>query len=192
MDTNQHPVTLKRGIAISFAFSAGFALLASLIVILFSWYSSRPQHRDRHALQAKFDLATPSDDFGWAEFNYLLENKTASDYKADSKDLRVLTRRDDGSLALDGEWIKIDPIFVPAGEKGELIIKINYSFSPSSDDKASYKRLGTLKGAERMALRDRLRTKFYAYLNEDLARLSGFAVYDDARHYQIDCPKGWN
>ena len=163
----------------------GLVLLTGLGAFL--WYENRPKPEpewNRTALKATFDdinVNTGADDV-LLYFNYIVENKTSSDYsiKPDD-DVAIMAVRAKGK-GLMGSSAKIEwPSFIPAKQKVSLTISDKYPYGGQAPKlNKSLKEVPT----------DNL-DQLSAFVAKQLKELDGFTVFDKRNHYQIELPSGW-
>jgi hypothetical protein len=113
-------------------------------------------------------------------FRYTLRNNTDFDYRIESmKGISLMGKLEEpaslqGNL---GEFFFTLPFFLPARERARLEIKSPPGFKgeskPGADQKATHEEIG-------------------AFVNKAMGNLNGFVLFDEARHYKIDFPKGWS
>jgi hypothetical protein len=107
-------------------------------------------------------------------FSYDLENNTDIDYRlANGPGVFIAARRTDGSLSQE-EVLRLSyPTFLPAKQRVRIAIEDAISFAwpresgPGSDDK--------LKN----------------FVRERLETITGFVLFDEADHFQVELPSGW-
>ena len=113
-------------------------------------------------------------------FYYDVDNSTDSDYQlAKGPGTVVMTRlKSNGSLSSDIA-IELDhSVFVPARNRTRVSLQSTQSFSWPS---------GMLAGQMGAANQD----KFRALVAQQVGNFSGFVLFDQATHTQIELPGGW-
>ena len=190
------PLSLWKRIAIrSFFGGVGFATTLAIIAGAALWYSGRPERPKPWNTTAivssdtpGFELGDPVQESGVTlptiELHYSLSNNTEMDYSVDSEDqLKLMPRTEDGSLGYDAlsdpvigrsgnhEMISV-PVFIPAKQKAMVTVRIAQTGLPSP-------------------LKDESAEDFHERLRGFLAgaTISGFVIFDDVHHYQINLPK---
>lgn len=163
------------------SFGAGFAVMCAMIIVVASWYSSRPKPWNPSAITASFD----SFDLENKSYNlilyYILENTTSADYELQhSSKARLMQKLKRQDSLIDGEGVLYDsPLFIPAKNKVRFAIKLDASFKeyfPSN-----------------ILTQDReKRTKLIAeFANAEMTNLNGFVLFDETNRYEIVFPKSW-
>ena len=163
-------------------FGAGFALTLALLGGALFWYSSRPRSErpwnsvafkaslsDIDAWQAEALIGSQPPNSGMLEFTYIVENRSGTDYSTTGASVVAMVQRPDGLVASE-ESIKVKyPIFIPSGQKVAVLLSIPYGDIGSVDKNTDLRKA----------------------LREQLPKLSGFVLFDQATRYQIELPKGW-
>ena len=106
---------------------------------------------------------------------YEIQNHTDSDYRlADGPGAMVMGRlRADGSLSSQEQVRLSYPTFLPAGQRARIALEILRPFSwPAESDPA---------------FQDKLRE----FVNQRLADVQAFVLFDQADRFQIEFPGGW-
>jgi hypothetical protein len=173
----------KRLILLGLSIGAGFALAAAVVVGGYLWYESHPKPWNPNAIKATFDSLDTEGDDNMIVFNYTLQNTTGLDYRAASgSQVSIAARlRRQESLNFPAHGIRIDyPIFVPSHQRAHLSVHVGYRYSQ--------------KGPPWPAPSDELkeyRARLLEFVGKTMANLNGFVLFDDARRYQIELPRGW-
>lgn len=113
-------------------------------------------------------------------FYYDVDNSTDSDYHlAKGPGTVVMTRlKSNGSLSSDAA-IELDhSVFVPARNRTRVSLQSTQSFSWPSGMQTG--QMGTVD-----------QDKFRALVAEQVGNFSGFVLFDQATHIQIELPGGW-
>ena len=106
---------------------------------------------------------------------YEIQNHTNTDYRlADGPGAMVMGRlRADGSLSSQEQVRLSYPTFLPAGQRARIALEILRPFSwPAESDPA---------------FQDKLRE----FVNQRLADVQAFVLFDQADRFQIEFPGGW-
>lgn len=168
----------KKIVLISAAVGAGFAIMGTLIVGVFLWYSSRPKAPtpwDTNKITATFDYIDTEGEKHNLVFYYVLDNHTDFDYRIPDDTGISLTGKLEQQKALSsfGKYEEIDyPVFVPARQRVRFGIRIPYPY-PENPASPSTK-------ADRAA-----------YIRDKMSNLTGFVLFDQMNRTRIDFPKGW-
>ena len=113
-------------------------------------------------------------------FFYDLDNNTDTDYRfAKGASTVVMTRlKSNGSLSSE-EPIELDnSVFLPARNRTRIALQVTRPFNwPSGLPEAQ---IGPIN-----------QVKFRQLVADEVANLSGFAMFDQATHFQIELPGGW-
>lgn len=173
----------KRILLRSFGLGLGLALALCIAVAVWSWYRTRPQPWNTAAIKAKYatlDEQTNADSL-ILNFGYDLENATRSSYVIDKANWVLFARLSDTNalsksfgMYQSGEATIEAPAFIPAKATVRIDIHVPYSYAgfEAPNDKNDTK-------------------KFFSYLGQRVTALSGFVIFDQANHYRIDLPSGW-
>jgi len=171
---------VKRLLLRSAAFGAGFAIVLSLIVGSWIWYSGRPEPSTPWNTTAIVAKEPPDfsviEDGKKAVFVYRVENTTDADYQLDSgAQIRLMFRNKMGILI--GEPYPAEkalelPIFMPAKQRAMVAFTFPSSGIPQRESSESDAQF-----------HERLR----AYCKESLEG-RGFVLFDDLHRYQINLP----
>jgi hypothetical protein len=155
------------------------------VIGIFYWYISQPQPSkpwNTSSVVATYDdISTEGSDNTFV-FYYVLENKTAQDYrleKGSSTALMAQLERQK-SLTTDQDYLTIDlPLFIPAGQRQRVGVHLRYSFDEALPEKAS--------DEQRKAYKEKLQK----YMNDEMSNLNGFSLFDEKNRYEVRFPKGW-
>lgn len=163
-----------------FAGGIGFAVCTAVIVGMIAWRASRPEPPtpwNKTALMprgpARFSATSDSKRIS---FWYSLENTTNKDYEVTSNYLiKVCLRGNDGAISqpLPTEDLP-SSIFIPAKEKGMFTFSVRLTGIPerklNEPEETYHDRLG-------------------GYVDGQFSRVSGFVLFDDVAHYEVDLPR---
>ncbi|HYN14366.1 MAG TPA: hypothetical protein VES66_01080 [Terriglobales bacterium] len=116
-----------------------------------------------------------------AEFLYVLENNTSSNYTLRPSDLVVMGKQPGDVLSKEfGHYQASDvsitgPSFIPSRGKAKITVRVSYQYPDdfTTTDKASGEKL----------------TQTF---NRRLKEINGLVIFDEAKHYRIDLPEGWS
>ena len=173
---------LKRRVLIAASFGAGVIVAAALITSLIVWYESRPKSPVPWNTTALIAQEPPgfgfisANDRHLIRFSYVVKNTTARDYDFDPVHVKLMIRYADGTLAgpLSATERLLQSAFIPAKQSGHIHITTIQREAPEQ-----------LPGEPDHEYHERLR----AYLNSHWAKVSGFVLYDDENHYQLNLPR---
>jgi hypothetical protein len=106
---------------------------------------------------------------------YEVQNHTDSDYQlADGPRALVMSRlRTDGSLSSQEQVRLSYPTFLPARQRARIALEIPSAFNWPADNDPAFQ--------------DRLRD----LLNQKLAEVQAFVLFDQADRFEIEFPSGW-
>ncbi len=174
----------KRALLVSFAFGAGFAVTAAVIIGATIWYTSQPAPWNTRAITATYDTVYTEGEKNSLVFSYTLTNNTGKDWRIEDHDKVIIfaTLKDEGRLSGQetSDLLSVDkPLFVPPGHKVRFPVH--------------------LKGATPHKLKDNpptnerkeYRARVASYVSKDLSNLDGFVIFDEKNRYQISLPAGW-
>jgi hypothetical protein len=164
------------GIGWGFGTAVGLALL----VAGFIWYSHRPRPEkpwNESAIKATYTDASFSiqSDQALGDFRYSLQNTTDRDYRlpADAKVMMRLSKdmsyRDVSKMAWD------HALYIPAGQKVNVSIKLPIMYSDFNFTKA-------------MADDEK---QLVPFMDRRMSEIDGFALFDLTNRYKVDFPSGW-
>ena len=202
----------KRLVIFGLSAGVGFAL----IFAGFTWYRGRPRPPvpwNSDAITASFDSVFTEGPRDTVVFYYILENNTDFDYRIDdSSGAIILSKLErEKSLSID-EWPKVDyPVFLPGRQRIRFAIHLQYPYrepttpgaTPSSRPfsmeflplERGEKSYTTKEGKQRPSLIEWFASKHEEkvkdFVNNVLANLDGFVLYDTEQRRRIDFPKGW-
>lgn len=166
----------RKTLIIAASVGAGAVAMLAVIAGVIQWYSSRPKPWNTTAIVS---VAAPgfssSTDGKTVGFSYSVKNTTNVDYHVDSNNqVQVMAKLKDGTFVGPIPASLRLPIFVPAKQKGILILSMEFQGIPersASETAAQF--------------HERLR----AYLKDHVGRLGSFVVFDNMKHYEISLPK---
>jgi len=175
--------TVKKLIIISVSAGASFAVvLASLSALLF-WWESRPKPWNSQAIRATFEAIGVNGAEQKIVFRYTLHNNTNSDYRIESMNGIALMAKLEEPASLQGnadEVFKCSiPFFLPVREPVLFEIESVPGFKGE---------IKTGRGTDQEPTKDELTT----FVNKEMRNLNGFVLFDEARRYKIDFPRGWS
>jgi len=160
----------------------GFGLAVVMALGSFIWYSSRPKPPKPWNANALVVLGAPAfsvvDDGKRLHFSYTIENMTENDYRVETNNqLKLLVKTSNGSfsqpLADEIEHIEL-PIFIPAKQKGTIILQLTMSGIPTkASDETD----------------DEYHERVRAFCEEHLKVIRGFALFDETNRYRVDFPR---
>jgi hypothetical protein len=113
-------------------------------------------------------------------FSYDLDNNTDTDYQLTKGPTTVvMTRLKAGGSVSSAEAVELDnSVFLPARNRTRIAVEIKRNFNwPAS-----------LPGAQIGPVNQE---KFRGLVAQEVENLSGFVVFDQATHFQIELPGGW-
>jgi hypothetical protein len=113
-------------------------------------------------------------------FSFDLENTTDSDYHL-SKDQKVLIMgrlKSNGSFKAEDSMQIDNSVFVPAGNRARIALKLSYSFNWPTQMVPD--QVGPLT-----------QEKFRKFVAGKIDDLQGFLLFDEAARYQVELPGGW-
>jgi hypothetical protein len=113
-------------------------------------------------------------------FSYDLDNNTDVDYQLTKGPTTVvMTRLKAGGSVSSAEPVELDnSVFLPARNRTRIAVEIKRNFNwPAS-----------LPGAQIGPVNQE---KFRGLVTQEVANLSGFVVFDQTTHFQIELPGGW-
>jgi hypothetical protein len=173
------------------------AILVACLWVLVVWVLPRkpmdePVAVEKHAAPAAWNSAAIQSSFAGIQvkevdathaaliFSYDLDNNTDADYQmAKGPTTVVMTRlKANGTLSSD-EPIELDnSVFLPARNRTRIAVTITRGFSWPTGLPES--QVGPVN-----------QEKFRALVAQEVANLSGFVLFDQATHFQIELPGGW-
>src|ERR1700729_2968608 len=113
-------------------------------------------------------------------FSYDLDNNTDTDYRlAKGPATVVMTRlKSSGSVSSEEPVELSTSIFLPARNRTHISLEVARNFNwPTGLPEAQ---IGPVN-----------QDKFRALVSQEVANLSGFVLFDQATHFQIELPSGW-
>ena len=113
-------------------------------------------------------------------FSYDLDNNTDVDYRlAKGPATVVMTRLKSSGSVSSAEPVELDSsVFLPARNRTRIAVEITRNFNWPTG----------LPGAQIGPVNQE---KFRSLVAQEVANLSGFVVFDQATHFQIELPGGW-
>jgi hypothetical protein len=163
-------------------------IAASLVLALvigagasYMWLSSsakRSTSWNSGAIQAKYlgtQLKETDAEHASLVLTYEIKNTTALDSRlADNPNFVVMSRlKADHSLSSQDDIRLSYPTFVPAGQSARVALEVRHPFNwPAENDPAFQNKLKEL-------------------INQRLGEVEAFVLFDQADHYQIEFPNGW-
>ena len=113
-------------------------------------------------------------------FSYDLDNNTDTDYRlAKGPATVVMTRLKSSGSVSSAEPVELDSsVFLPARNRTRIAVEITRNFNWPTG----------LPGAQIGPVNQE---KFRSLVAQEVANLSGFVVFDQATHFQIELPGGW-
>jgi hypothetical protein len=172
--------TWKTVLLKSIGVGAGFVGMLSVIAGGVVWYSHRPRPEkpwNEFAIKASstetvFSLES---DRAVGDFRYTLQNTTDRDYKlpADAKVMLRLAQDMSYRDVPDMTWDQ--NLYIPAGQKVNVSIKLPIMYSDYNFSKA--------KADDEKQLAP--------FLDRRLAEIDGFVLFDRTNRYKVDLPNGW-
>jgi len=163
------------------AAAAGVILTLCLIGASVLWYVSRPKPprpwNDKALIVKEPPGFGPSSEDKTVYFSYSVQNDTAADYAVENvQQLRILAITLDDSLSspIDEEHLVLrTPIFIPSHQKGTITVRLKVLDAPEQN-----------KSESDDAYHERLRQ----YLNDHIAGVRGFVLFDETNRYRINLP----
>jgi len=113
-------------------------------------------------------------------FSYDLDNNTDTDYRlAKGPATVVMTRLKSSGSVSSAEPVELDSsVFLPARNRTRIAVEITRNFNWPTG----------LPGAQIGPVNQE---KFRSLVAQEVANLSGFVVFDQTTHFQIELPGGW-
>jgi hypothetical protein len=113
-------------------------------------------------------------------FSYDLDNNTESDYRlTKGPSTVVMTRlKSNGTLSSDEPVDIVNSVFLPAKNRTRISLQVMHPFNWPA---------GLVPGQIGPANQE----KFRAIVAEEVANYSGFVLFDQSTHFQIELPGGW-
>jgi hypothetical protein len=121
--------SIRKWIVVGTSFGAGCALMLAAVYGIWTWHQTRPKTWNSNAIVATLDRIEIDSTQDRLIFNYVLHNRTRTDYRLSGKDqVDFMTRlKDPPSLMLDDladkpanfvQMTRLEnlPLFIPAGE----------------------------------------------------------------------------
>jgi hypothetical protein len=170
----------KRLFVIGAGFGTGAVLTATLVVLLFVWYQSRPKpdpQWNSSAIQGHFnELTLQTGDQVLTRFTYMLENTTDHDYTVEptTEVAIMIVLPEKKGLNQDPTLVMSRAAYIPAKQKVSITIDKAFDYDQKlpkeerSDD-----------------------AKLTAFIERKLANMDGFVLFDKDHHYMINLPNGW-
>lgn len=110
-------------------------------------------------------------------FSFIVENTPSYDYEYHPLSVKLMVKYKDGSLVgpiSHPIGTLLQSAFIPAKQRGHIRIFLS---APEAPEKSA--------GESAQEYHERLRS----YLEEHLKNLSGFVLYDEKNHYQLNLPR---
>jgi len=146
-------------------------------------YSNRPkppQPWNTHAITATYEFVTAEGEHNHIVFVYTIQNNTNEDYRlidGSGVDIFHKLSSEKSIYRSAGKQPKIQyPVFVPSNGRTTVII----------DDQSEYSGQKPGEGESQ-----KLHTNVQEFVKVKHSNLDGFVLFDQARRYQIEFPKGW-
>jgi hypothetical protein len=140
--------------------------------------NKRPTTWNSSAIQARYidaQLRETDPEHASLLLTYELKNTTGLDSRlADGPNYVVMSRlRADHSLSSQEDIRLGYPTFLPAGQSARIALELRHPFSwPAENDPA-------------------MQSKLKEFVNQRLVEVEAFVLFDQADHYQIEFPSGW-
>lgn len=176
---------LKRKILIAGSAGAGAILMAALVLAVVLWKRSRPKPPPPRPWNTTALIGQEPPGFRLVSigekklisFSFLVENTTSDDYEFRPLRVKLMVKYKDGSLQ--------GPIsaprgtlsysaFIPAKQRGHITIWLSAREAPEKSARES-----------EQDYHERLR----GYLQKHFKNVSGFVLYDEMDHYQLNLPR---
>lgn len=177
---------VKRLVVISASVGAGAAVVLAIAIGSFLWYSARPQQPqpwETTAIVATFDrvFSARRDGERIVTYQYILENRTDSDYRfygASQLDLNVHLKRQD-ALSGTGTAITVaeDGFLLPPGRRRGFDISVNIGNGKAA---STIDLLDDGNGIESDVLLRHITTEW--------KNIDGFVAFDTSNRYEIRFP----
>lgn len=159
--------------------------MSALVLGAVIWYRSRPkppvppQRWNATALIAQeppqFDSFS-LENKKLIRFSFMVENTTSDDYELPLT-VKLMVRYKDGSLGgpiTQPSWMVWHPAFIPAKQRGHLLVLHDHGEVPDKSARESEKEY---------------HERFRGFLEERINYVNGFVLYDDINHFQINLPR---
>lgn len=167
--------SVKRLFVVSAGIAAGVTLAIVTVAIVAFWYTSRPVKPgawDRTAIMAQYTgLSVKTSDPLVFTFRYSVENHTGLDYNFPTPTNIYKILPEGKGLERDESLRWGDATSLPAGQKINIAIQIEYEFREASE--------GDRNDPEKLT----------EFVKRRLAEIEGFAALDEAKRYEITFPK---
>jgi hypothetical protein len=163
-------------IALSFALALAIGTGASYV-----WLASsprRPTNWNSSAIQAKYvgtEVRETDPDHASLVLTYEISNTTGLDSRlVDGPNFVVMSRlRSDHSLSSQDDIHLSYPTFLPAGQSARVALEVRHPFSWAAENDPTFP------------------NKLKDLVNQRLGEVEAFVLFDQADHYQIEFPSGW-
>ena len=171
----------KKLVVISASSGAGFALVCVLILWATGWkavHANAPKSWNSTPIKASFVSAQLREiDRGNSSvlLYYNLENNSDFDYRLSDGAGVVIMRRmaQDQSLSSEVPVHLSYSTFIPARQRARIALEVPHAFDwPADNDPARQEKLRE-------------------FVNQRLAGVDEFVLFDESNRFQIDFPKGW-
>jgi hypothetical protein len=163
---------------IAVSFVAALAIGAGASYIWLTSTAKQPTNWNSGAIQAKYigaQLKETDAEHASLVLTYEIRNTTGLDSRlADGPNFVVMSRlRADHSLSSQDDIRLSYPTFLPAGQSARVALEVRHPFSwPAENDPTFQNKLKEL-------------------VNQRLGEVEAFVLFDQADHYQIEFPSGW-
>ncbi len=113
-------------------------------------------------------------------FFYDLDNNTDTDYHVATGPLTVVMTRlkSNGSVSSEEQVELSNSVFLPARNRTHIAVEVARNFNWPTG--LSETQIGPVN-----------QEKFRALVSQEVANVSGFVLFDQATHFQIELPGGW-
>jgi hypothetical protein len=173
----------KKWVVIGGTSGAAFGLLFGLVFVFFGagWHLARAHASkpwDANAIKANYvgtQLRQVDPNNAALVVSYNVQNETDLDFQlTDSAGLVIMSRlRADGSLSSEEKIQLSYPTFLPAHQRARLALEVLHPFDwPADSDPARQE-------------------KIKEFVNQRLAGVQEFVLFDESDRFQIAFPKGW-
>lgn len=184
MNTCNRTRTVKRALAVAFAFGAGLAIAGAAVVAGLSWWNSRPKPWDTRAVTASFDVIDIEGAENTLVFYYVLHNNTDRDFRINSDGEVRLAGRLQRQAALTSEnaqdMLKGEfPLFIPARQRARFAVHIPVPLTDGIPRGGSKGDRGPHKEAAA------------AFVRSEIPNLDGFVLFHELTRSQVELPNGW-
>jgi hypothetical protein len=172
-----------------------FSILVACLLVLVVYVLPRAPKNDaveKHAAASVWNSTAIQSSFAGVQvkevdathakliFSYDLDNGTDTDYQvATGPATVVMTRlKSNGSVSSEESVMLDNSVFLPARNRTRIAVEMTRNFAwPTGLPEAQ---IGPVN-----------QEKFRALVAQEVANLSGFVLFDQATHFQIELPGGW-